>query len=104
MARQGLMLIKTQIQSFRYLCRQIRSARRNGPLRYIIPHPDDLPPPYSKYGPAVANGGQSSEGTRNSAPGMKITHKKSYYLVHLQNNQKFEFSCQNKTLFSFRFR
>ena len=32
--------------------RQIRQARRNGPLRYIIPHPDDLPPPYSHYGPA----------------------------------------------------
>jgi len=48
--------------------RQIRSARRNGPLRYIIPHPDDLPPPYSNYGPAVANEGQGSEGTRNIAP------------------------------------
>jgi len=58
--------------------RQIRSARRNGPLRYIIPHPDDLPPPYSNYGPAVANGGQGSEGTRNSAPGMKNYSKKLF--------------------------
>jgi len=42
--------------------RQIRQARRNGPLRFIIPHPDDLPPPYSNYGPATAgttNDGQS---------------------------------------------
>lgn len=23
-------------------------------MRYIIPHPDDLPPPYSNYGPAAA--------------------------------------------------
>ena len=27
-------------------------------MRYIIPHPDDLPPPYSNYGPTVSNDGQ----------------------------------------------
>eukprot|EP00095_Tigriopus_kingsejongensis_P009463 maker-scaffold197_size267318-snap-gene-1.34 protein:Tk09463 transcript:maker-scaffold197_size267318-snap-gene-1.34-mRNA-1 annotation:"complement component c1q receptor" len=30
--------------------RQFRNSRRNGPLRYIIPHRDDQPPPYSQYG------------------------------------------------------
>lgn len=34
--------------------RQFRHARRNGPLRFIIPHRDDLPPPYSQYGPATS--------------------------------------------------
>ena len=36
-----------------YLCihRQFRRARRDGPLRYIIPHSDDQPPPYANYGP-----------------------------------------------------
>ena len=33
-------------------CRQFCDSRRNGPLRFIIPHRDDLPPPYSNYGPA----------------------------------------------------
>ena len=31
--------------------RQFRRARRDGPLRYIIPHSDDQPPPYGNYGP-----------------------------------------------------
>jgi len=31
--------------------RQFRRARRDGPLRYIIPHSDDQPPPYANYGP-----------------------------------------------------
>ena len=31
--------------------RQFRRARRDGPLRYIIPHRDDQPPPYANYGP-----------------------------------------------------
>jgi hypothetical protein len=29
--------------------RQFRRARRDGPLRHIIPHSDDQPPPYSNY-------------------------------------------------------
>ena len=31
--------------------RQFRRARRDGPLRYIIPHADDQPPPYANYAP-----------------------------------------------------
>ena len=48
--------LKIEVKFFEF--RQIRQARRNGPLRYIIPHPDDLPPPYSNYGPTVSNDGQ----------------------------------------------
>lgn len=33
--------------------RQLRRARRDGPLRHIIPHSDDQPPPYSNYGPTT---------------------------------------------------
>ncbi len=33
--------------SAHYFLRQFRNSRRNGPLRHIIPHRDDQPPPYS---------------------------------------------------------
>ena len=36
---------------FTCIFRQFRRARRDGPLRYIIPHSDDQPPPYANYGP-----------------------------------------------------
>ena len=38
---------------FCFFLRQFRNSRRNGHLRYIIPHRDDQPPPYSQYGPAA---------------------------------------------------
>ena len=62
--------------------RQIRQARRNGPLRYIIPHPDDLPPPYSNYGPASAgtNDGQSrDQGNGNIATGMNSKNVPTFF-------------------------
>ena len=52
--------------------RQIRQARRNGPLRYIIPHPDDLPPPYSNYGPAEATAAQANDGQREGNGNLAI--------------------------------
>lgn len=47
--------------------RQFRRARRDGPLRYIIPHSDDQPPPYANYGPppdgtAVSRGNTINDG------------------------------------------
>ena len=51
-----------------FIFRQIRQARRNGPLRYIIPHPDDLPPPYTNYGPA-SGGASGSLGGAGLADG-----------------------------------
>ena len=38
-------------------CRQFRRARRDGPLRYIIPSAEDQPPPYpANFGPAGEGG------------------------------------------------
>ncbi|XP_040563470.1 uncharacterized protein [Lepeophtheirus salmonis] len=45
------LLIVHRASCFRYF----RNARRNGVLRYIIPHGDDIPPPYSQYGPPVTS-------------------------------------------------
>ena len=47
--------------------RQFRRARRDGPLRYIIPHSDDQPPPYANYGPppdgtAISRGNTINDG------------------------------------------
>ena len=45
-------------------CRQFRRARRDGPLRYIIPSAEDQPPPYpANYGPA----GEGGTGGGNNA-------------------------------------
>ena len=62
--------------------RQIRQARRNGPLRYIIPHPDDLPPPYSHYGPAsmTLNQNENADGHQGNCtiPTILFTNLKKY--------------------------
>ena len=48
--------------------RQFRRARRDGPLRYIIPHSDDQPPPYSNYAlPTNAAIGPSADVTNDGA-------------------------------------
>ena len=44
--------------------RQFRNSRRNGPLRYILPHRDDQPPPYSQY--SQDNGGNINAVGNNS--------------------------------------
>ena len=43
--------IKYKLIIFAISSRQFRRARRDGPLRYIIPHSDGQPPPYANYGP-----------------------------------------------------
>lgn len=52
--------------------RQFRNSRRNGHLRYIIPHRDDQPPPYSQYMPAAVAAGSATGApatTANAAGG-----------------------------------
>ena len=60
--------------------RQIRQARRNGPLRYIIPHPDDLPPPYSHYGPAsmTLNQNENADGHQGNCTILFTNFKKLF--------------------------
>ena len=51
-------------------------ARRNGPLRYIIPYRDDQPPPYSQAnvaGTVPAAGGNDTTDSGNTIP-VTFTH------------------------------
>ena len=55
------------INFYRFFFRQFQDARRNSPLRHILPIGDDQPPPYSERQDSV-DGGLAEVVTEPNAP------------------------------------